>query len=86
MSASSRVCARLSRRDWRWCQQNLLFGARTSKLCVDCKPWGYSVEDITLVIAEAAKGGAKVDGHVQTRDGGQQVTLEQRKPMVQTTI
>ena len=52
-------------------RENLLFGARTIKICVDCKPWGYSVDDIKLVIAEAAKGGAKVDGHVQTMEGGQ---------------
>lgn len=52
-------------------RENLLFGARTIKICVDCKPWGYSVEDIKLFIAEAAKGGAKVDGHVQTTEGGQ---------------
>ena len=32
------------------------------KICVDCKPWGYSVDDIKLFIAEAAKGGAKVNG------------------------
>lgn len=52
-------------------RENLLFGARTIKICVDCKPWGYSVEEIQLFIKEAAKGGAKVDGHVQTREGGQ---------------
>lgn len=52
-------------------RENLLFGARVIKICVDCKPWGYSVDDIKLFIAEAARGGAKVDGHVQTRDGGQ---------------
>jgi len=52
-------------------RDNLLFGAKTIKICVDCKPWGYSVDEIKLFIAEAAKGGAKVDGHVQTRDGGQ---------------
>jgi imidazolonepropionase-like amidohydrolase len=52
-------------------RENLLFGARTIKICVDCKPWGYSVEDMKLFIAEAAKGGAKVDGHVQTTEGGQ---------------
>jgi imidazolonepropionase-like amidohydrolase len=52
-------------------RENLLFGARTIKICVDCKPWGYSVDDIKLFIAEAAKGGAKVDGHVQTMEGGQ---------------
>jgi len=52
-------------------RENLLFGAKTIKICVDCKPWGYSVEEIELFIAEAAKGGAKVDGHVQTTEGGQ---------------
>jgi imidazolonepropionase-like amidohydrolase len=52
-------------------RQNLLFGARTIKICVDCKPWGYSVEDMRLVIREAGKGGALVDGHVQTPDGAQ---------------
>jgi len=52
-------------------RQNMLFGARTIKLCIDCKPWGYSVDDIKLAIAEAAKGGCKVEGHVQTPDGAQ---------------
>src|SRR5438128_1614556 len=52
-------------------RQNMLFGARTIKLCIDCKPWGYSVEDIKLAISEAAKGGCKVEGHVQTPEGAQ---------------
>jgi imidazolonepropionase-like amidohydrolase len=52
-------------------RQNMLLGARTIKICVDCKPWGYSVDDIKLVIREAAKGGCKVEGHVQTADGAQ---------------
>lgn len=52
-------------------RQNMLFGARTIKLCIDCKPWGYSVADIKLAISEAAKGGCKVEGHVQTADGAQ---------------
>lgn len=52
-------------------RENMLFGARTIKLCIDCKPWGYSVEDIQLAIGEAAKGGCKVEGHVQTPDGAQ---------------
>lgn len=52
-------------------RQNMLFGARTIKLCIDCKPWGYSVDDIKLAIREAAKGGCKVEGHVQTADGAQ---------------
>jgi imidazolonepropionase-like amidohydrolase len=52
-------------------RENLLFGAKVIKICLDCKPWGYSVDDIKLFISEAAKGGAKVNAHVQTRDGGQ---------------
>src|SRR6185295_12872885 len=31
----------------------------------------YSVEDIKLAISEAAKGGCKVEGHVQTPEGAQ---------------
>jgi imidazolonepropionase-like amidohydrolase len=52
-------------------RQNMLFGARTIKLCIDCKPWGYSTDDIKLAIREAAKGGCKVEGHVQTPEGAQ---------------
>ncbi len=50
-------------------RQNALFGAKVIKICVDCKPWGYTVDEIKLVIAEAAKAGLKVEGHVQTVDG-----------------
>jgi len=50
-------------------RQNELYGARVIKICVDCKPWGYSVDDIRLVMTEAAKAGLKVEGHVQTLDG-----------------
>lgn len=49
----------------------MLFGAKTVKLCIDCKPWGYSVEDIRLAIKEAAAGGCLVEGHVQTPEGAQ---------------
>jgi imidazolonepropionase-like amidohydrolase len=52
-------------------RENMLFGARTIKLCIDCKPWGYSVDDIKLAIREAATGGCKVEGHVQTPQGAQ---------------
>jgi imidazolonepropionase-like amidohydrolase len=52
-------------------RENMLFGARTIKLCIDCKPWGYSVDDIKLAIREAATGGCKVEAHVQTADGAQ---------------
>ena len=81
-------------------RENLLFGAKVIKICLDCKPWGYSVDDIKLFIAEAAKGGAKVNAHVQTRDGaqraidaglhvishGQQLTPEQHAQMAQKNI
>src|SRR5688572_1593975 len=51
-------------------RQNALFGAKVIKICVDCKPWGYTVDEIKLFISEAAKAGLKVEGHVQTVDGG----------------
>jgi imidazolonepropionase-like amidohydrolase len=50
-------------------RRNALFGARVIKICVDCKPWGYTTEEIRLFITEAAKAGLKVEGHVQTVDG-----------------
>lgn len=50
-------------------RQNALFGARVIKICVDCKPWGYSIDEIRLFISEAARIGMKVEGHVQTVDG-----------------
>jgi len=50
-------------------RENMLFGARIIKICVDCKPWGYTVDEMKLFIAEAAKGGLKVAGHVQTPEG-----------------
>jgi imidazolonepropionase-like amidohydrolase len=55
-------------------RQNALFGARVIKICVDCKPWGYSADEIRLVIREAAKAGLKVEGHVQTVDGARRAT------------
>jgi len=50
-------------------RQNILFGARVIKICVDCKPYGYTADEIRLIIGESAKAGLKVEGHVQTRDG-----------------
>ena len=50
-------------------RQNALFGAKVIKICVDCKPWGYSIDEIRLFIDEAAKAGLVVEGHVQTVDG-----------------
>jgi len=50
-------------------RQNILFGAQVIKICVDCKPYGYTVEEMELFVAEAAKAGMKVEGHIQTREG-----------------
>ena len=50
-------------------RQNILFGARVIKICVDCKPYGYTADEIRLFIREAAKAGMKVEGHVQTVNG-----------------
>ncbi|PYQ99629.1 MAG: hypothetical protein DMF97_10955, partial [Acidobacteria bacterium] len=50
-------------------RKNVLFGARVIKICVDCKPYGYTADEIRLVIREAAKVRMKVEGHVQTLDG-----------------
>jgi imidazolonepropionase-like amidohydrolase len=50
-------------------RQNILFGAKVIKICVDCKPYGYTADEIRLVIREAAKAGLKVEGHVQTQNG-----------------
>jgi imidazolonepropionase-like amidohydrolase len=50
-------------------RQNILFGAKVIKICVDCKPYGYSADEIRIFIREAAKAGMKVAGHVQTPAG-----------------
>ncbi len=52
-------------------RENMLLGARVIKLCIDCKPWMYSVDDIKLAMREAAQGGCLVEGHVQTPEGAQ---------------
>ncbi|MEO5825303.1 MAG: amidohydrolase family protein [Gemmatimonadales bacterium] len=50
-------------------RQNALFGARVIKICVDCKRWGYTTDEVRLFIDEAGKAGLKVAGHVQTAAG-----------------
>lgn len=50
-------------------RQNILFGAKVIKICVDCKPYGYTADEIRLIIRESAKANMKVEGHVQTLDG-----------------
>ena len=50
-------------------RRNILYGAKVIKICVDCKPYGYTVEEMKLFVSEAAKAGLKVAGHVQTHAG-----------------
>jgi imidazolonepropionase-like amidohydrolase len=50
-------------------RRNALFGAKVIKICVDCKSYGYSIDDMKLFVSEAANAGLKVAGHVQTREG-----------------
>ncbi|MBC7896700.1 MAG: amidohydrolase family protein [Cytophagaceae bacterium] len=50
-------------------RRNALVGARVIKICVDCKPWGYTTDEVRLFVSEAAKAGLKVEGHVQTVAG-----------------
>lgn len=50
-------------------RRNILYGAKVIKICVDCKPYGYTVDEMKLFVSEAAKSGLKVAGHVQTHAG-----------------
>lgn len=50
-------------------RRNILYGAKVIKICVDCKPYGYTADEMRLFISEAAKAGMKVAGHVQTKAG-----------------
>lgn len=50
-------------------RQNILFGAKVIKVCVDCKPYPYTVDDLKTFVQEAANAGLKVAGHVQTKVG-----------------
>ena len=50
-------------------RQNILFGAKVIKVCVDCKPYPYTLDDLKTFVSEAANAGLKVAGHVQTKVG-----------------
>jgi len=50
-------------------RKNILFGAKVIKIMVDAQPYGYTVDEMKLFVAEAAKSGMKVAGHVQTHAG-----------------
>src|SRR5450755_3196692 len=50
-------------------RKNILYGAKVIKIMVDAKSYGYTVDEMKLFVAEAAKSGLKVAGHVQTHEG-----------------
>jgi imidazolonepropionase-like amidohydrolase len=50
-------------------RKNILFGAKVIKIMVDAKPYGYTVDEMKLFVAEAARSGLRVAGHVQTNAG-----------------
>src|SRR5450432_3131559 len=50
-------------------RKNILYGAKVIKIMVDAKPYGYTVDEMKLFVAEAARSGLKVAGHVQTHAG-----------------
>ena len=50
-------------------RQNIHFGAKVIKVCVDCQQYPYTVEQLQLFVKEAANAGMRVSGHVQTTEG-----------------
>jgi len=50
-------------------RKNALFGAKLIKIVVDDQPYLYSVEDVKVLIAEAARAGLKVAAHAATEAG-----------------
>ncbi len=50
-------------------RQNIHFGAKVIKVCVDCQQYPYTVEQLELFVKEAANAGMRVSGHVQTTEG-----------------
>jgi imidazolonepropionase-like amidohydrolase len=50
-------------------RKNILYGAKVIKIMVDAQPYGYTADEMKLFVAEAAKSGMKVAGHVQTPAG-----------------
>jgi len=50
-------------------RQNVHYGAKVIKVCVDCEGYPYSVDQMRLFVSEAANAGLKVACHVQTEKG-----------------
>jgi imidazolonepropionase-like amidohydrolase len=56
-------------------RKNVLFGAKVIKISVDDEPYYYSVEDVKILVEEAAKAGVKVAAHCGT-DAGARIATE----------
>jgi imidazolonepropionase-like amidohydrolase len=50
-------------------RQNVHYGAKVIKVCVDCEGYPYTVDQMKLFVSEAANAGLKVACHVQTEQG-----------------
>jgi imidazolonepropionase-like amidohydrolase len=50
-------------------RQNVHYGAKVIKVCVDCEGYPYTVDQLKLFVSEAANAGLKVACHVQTEKG-----------------
>jgi imidazolonepropionase-like amidohydrolase len=56
-------------------RKNVLFGAKVIKIVIDDQPYRYSVEDVRVLVAEAARAGLKVAAHCGT-DAGARIATE----------
>jgi imidazolonepropionase-like amidohydrolase len=50
-------------------RKNVLFGAKVIKIVIDDQKFLYSVEDVKVLVAEAARAGVKVAAHAGTEAG-----------------
>jgi imidazolonepropionase-like amidohydrolase len=56
-------------------RENVAFGAKVIKIVVDDQPYLYSVEDVKILVREAAAAGVKVAAHCAT-DAGSRIAAE----------
>ena len=63
-------------------RQNMLYGAKVIKICADCKPWGYSVDDIKIVVAEEAAREGRPEGGGSRPDGGGRAPCDRGRRLV----
>ena len=50
-------------------RQNIHYGAKVIKVCVDCQPYVYTVDQLRLFVTEAENAGMRVSGHIETTEG-----------------